>query len=144
MLKQLLLRPNSGDKGQWTGGNGVVREVEFTVPSHASVLSQRRVYSPCGMAGGEDEARGVNYLGRKMDDASLRWINLDGSRKVDLQAGDRVKSCTPGGGGYGKPGAEQEGLGVRTATQSMFHGLTVACGSMSRASRRRIRVHVHE
>ena len=85
-----------------------MREVEFTIPSHASVLAQRRVCSPYGMAGGDDGARGVNYLGRKMDDGSLRWINLGGSREVDLQAGDRIKLCTPGGGVYGKPGAEEE------------------------------------
>lgn len=104
VLHQFSLRPGSGGNGQWRGGNGVIREVEFTLPSHASVLTQRRVYNPYGMAGGEDGSRGVNYLGRKMKDGSLRWINLGGSKEVDLKAGDRIKLETPGGGGYGKVG----------------------------------------
>lgn len=104
ILRQFRLRPGSGGNGQWKGGDGVIREVEFTLPSHASVLTQRRVYNPYGMAGGEDGARGVNSLGRKMKDGSLRWINLGGSKEVDLKAGDRIKLETPGGGGYGKIG----------------------------------------
>lgn len=119
MLNQFCLRPGSGGQGQWTGGNGVVREVEFTTPSHASVLTQRRVYNPYGMAGGEDGARGVNYLGRKMKDGSLRWVHLGGSREVDLQAGDRIKLCTPGGGGYGKLGnvSEADGSGAKSYSE---------------------------
>jgi 5-oxoprolinase (ATP-hydrolysing) len=69
---------------------------------HASDLIQRRVYNPHGMAGGDDGARGIKYLGRKMKDDSLRWINLGGSKEVDLNAGNRIKLCTPGGGGYGQ------------------------------------------
>lgn len=90
----------------------MVREVEFTRASHASVLTQRRVYSPYGMAGGGDGERGVNYLARKMGDGSLRWINVGGSKEVDLRAGDRIMLCTPGGGGYGE-GSEGGGIGVR-------------------------------
>lgn len=56
------------------------------------------------MAGGGDGARGVSYLGRKVGDGTLRWINLGGSKEVDLKSGDRIKLCTPGGGGYGKLG----------------------------------------
>lgn len=104
MLHQFSLRSDSGGKGRWKGGDGVVREVEFTQDSHASVLTQRRVYSPYGMAGGADGERGINYLARKMPDGSLRWINVGGSKEVDLKAGDRIMLCTPGGGGYGEEG----------------------------------------
>ena len=119
MLRQFSLRAGSGGKGQWNGGNGVVREVEFTEPSHASVLTQRRVYSPYGMAGGDDGERGINYLGRRMPDGSLRWINVGGSKEVDLKAGDRIKLCTPGGGGYGRPGeVEVNGVYVNGAAET--------------------------
>lgn len=107
VLNQFSLRPGSGGEGQWRGGDGVVREVIFTEPCHASVLSQRRVYSPYGMAGGDDGARGFNYLGRKMKDGSIRWINIGGSKEVDLHTGDRIMLCTPGGGGYGKKVSEK-------------------------------------
>ncbi|SPO01043.1 related to 5-oxo-L-prolinase [Cephalotrichum gorgonifer] len=104
VLRQFCLRPNTGGKGRWTGGDGVVREFEFTEAIHASVLTQRRVYSPYGMAGGSDGERGINYLGRMMPDGSLRWINVGGTKEVSLAAGDRIKICTPGGGGYGVEG----------------------------------------
>jgi 5-oxoprolinase (ATP-hydrolysing) len=118
VLNRFCLRPGSGGKGQWTGGNGVVREIEFTIPSHASVLTQRRVYSPYGMAGGEDGDRGANYLARKMGDGSLRWISLGGSQEVDLNAGDRIMICTPGGGGYGKAGVVED-LGLLNGTSGV-------------------------
>jgi len=103
ILTQFCLRSGSGGNGQWKGGNGVIREIEFTESSHASVLCQRRVYSPYGMAGGDDGSRGENFLGRRMKDGSLRWINVGGTKEVDLKKGDRIKICTPGGGGYGSP-----------------------------------------
>lgn len=53
------------------------------------------------MAGGEDGARGVNRLGRKLEDGTIRWTNLGGCKEVDLNTGDRIMLCTPGGGGYG-------------------------------------------
>jgi 5-oxoprolinase (ATP-hydrolysing) len=59
------------------------------------------------MAGGEDGSRGINYLARKMKDGSLRWINVGGTKEVELLIGDRIKICTPGGGGYGKVGEKQ-------------------------------------
>lgn len=116
VLNQFRLRPDSGGNGQWRGGDGVIREVIFTEQCHASVLSQRRVYSPYGMAGGDDASRGINYLGRKMKDDSIRWINLGGSKEVDLHAGDRIMLCTPGGGGYGKPGGTNTLTTNRDAT----------------------------
>ena len=110
-MRQFCLRPDSGGRGQWTGGNGVIREIEFTSPSHASVLTQRRVYNPYGMAGGDDGKRGINYLGRKRADGSIKWVNVGGTREVDMEAGDRLKLCTPGGGGYGEA-AKVNGLHV--------------------------------
>ncbi|CAG9954641.1 unnamed protein product, partial [Clonostachys rosea f. rosea IK726] len=121
VLNQFCLRPDSGGKGQWKGGNGVIREVIFTEPCHASVLSQRRVYSPYGMAGGEDGARGINYLGRKMKDGSVRWINVGGGKEIDLHAGDRIMLCTPGGGGYGKA-VETNGVGVNGHVNGQVNG----------------------
>jgi 5-oxoprolinase (ATP-hydrolysing) len=110
VLNQFRLRPGSGGNGQWKGGDGVIREVIFTEPCHVSVLSQRRVTSPYGMAGGEDAARGVNYLGRKMKDGSLRWINVGGGKEINVKAGDHIMLCTPGGGGYGPVGGATNGV----------------------------------
>lgn len=63
------------------------------------------------MEGGDDGSRGINYLGRKMKDGSIRWINVGGGKEVNVHAGDRIMLCTPGGGGYGKVG---QANGVKT------------------------------
>lgn len=109
----------------------MIREMEFTEPIHASVLTQRRVYSPYGMAGGSDGKRGVNYLGRRMKDGSLRWINVGGTKEVDLKKGDRIQICTPGGGGYGKEGeTNEDGYLVNGATSKHQPLLPRANGSL--------------
>ncbi|KAE9450700.1 hypothetical protein C3L33_17403, partial [Rhododendron williamsianum] len=45
-----------------SGGEGLVREIEFRRPVVVSILSERRVHAPRGLKGGKDGARGVNYL----------------------------------------------------------------------------------
>jgi 5-oxoprolinase (ATP-hydrolysing) len=102
ILHRFEYRPDSGGAGRFRGGDGLVREFEYTIPCHASVLTQRRVYSPYGMAGGADGLRGENRLGRKMKDGSLRWVNVGGTKEVNLNAKDRIAIYTPGGGGYGR------------------------------------------
>ncbi|KAI4188029.1 MAG: hypothetical protein LQ348_003986, partial [Seirophora lacunosa] len=65
ILREFGLRSGSGGKGQHCGGEGVIRDIEFRIPVQVSILSERRVYRPYGMAGGEDAECGVNYWMRK-------------------------------------------------------------------------------
>lgn len=64
-----------------------------------SVLTERRVLQPYGMAGGQPGKRGLNLL-IKTDG---RIINLGGKTAVNVDAGDIFSMQTPGGGGYGIP-----------------------------------------
>jgi len=97
VLRKFSLRPGSGGDGQFQGGDGVVRDVEFRIPMTASILSERRSFAPYGMNGGEDAARGLNQWIRN----NGRTINLGGKNSVAVGAGERVVINTPGGGGYG-------------------------------------------
>ncbi|KAH8901763.1 hypothetical protein GQ53DRAFT_851912 [Thozetella sp. PMI_491] len=137
VLRQFCLRPGSGGKGRWNGGDGVVREIEFTSPVHASVLCQRRVYRPYGMAGGGDGEPGVNFLGRKREDGTMRWINVGGTKEVDLRVGDRIKICTPGGGAYGslEDGAEEPVQNGHEAKNGYTVPIPRANGSLSEYER---------
>lgn len=54
ILREFSLRPGSGGKGKYRGGDGVVRDIEFRIPCQVSILSERRVYRPYGLHGGED------------------------------------------------------------------------------------------
>jgi 5-oxoprolinase (ATP-hydrolysing) len=98
VLRQFSVRAGSGGAGKWRGGDGVVREIEFTAPVTFSILSERRgKYAPGGMNGGRDALGGVNTLTRK-GEAS---IDIGGKNTVELASGDTVRIETPGGGGYG-------------------------------------------
>jgi 5-oxoprolinase (ATP-hydrolysing) len=50
-LIQFSLRENSGGKGKYNGGNGVIREFLFEKKLTVGILSERRVYSPYGLYG---------------------------------------------------------------------------------------------
>ena len=67
ILREFSLRPGSGGNGKYPGGDGVVRDVEFRIPCQVSILSERRVYRPYGLHGGEDAECGLNLWIRKMN-----------------------------------------------------------------------------
>jgi len=109
VLRAFTLRPGSGGRGRWRGGDGVVREIEFLRPLTACILSERRSTRPFGMAGGGPGAAGVNLLLRAR--APGVRISLGGKAVVQVAAGDRIRIETPGGGGWGVEGSEEEGGG---------------------------------
>lgn len=97
-IKKYALRRGSGGKGMKKGGEGIIREYEFFVPTHVSILSERRRFAPYGVLGGEEGKKGKNIL-----------ISGKGKKKVlgskanlQVQPGDILRIETPGGGGYGK------------------------------------------
>jgi N-methylhydantoinase B len=98
-VREYRIRKGSGGKGREAGGNGVVREIELLVPARMSLLSDRRKHAPYGLQGGDDGAVGKASIISK---GSPRTIGSKGSWK--LEAGDRVRIETPGGGGYGRRG----------------------------------------
>jgi N-methylhydantoinase B len=96
-LREYSRRRGSGGAGMQPGGDGLVREYEFLAPAQLSLLTERRRFAPWGAAGGQDGARGCNELNGKQ---------LPGKCSLSVQAGDRLRISTPGGGGWGKPAAE--------------------------------------
>ncbi|OJJ33639.1 hypothetical protein ASPWEDRAFT_60279 [Aspergillus wentii DTO 134E9] len=102
VLRRFCIRPNSGGRGAHRGGNGVIRDVEFRLPMMASILSERRSFSPYGMAGGGDGKRGLNTWVKKTGAS----ISIGGKNSISVLPGDRLVIETPGGGAYGK---ESEG-----------------------------------
>uniref|UniRef100_A0A8H7K2F4 5-oxoprolinase n=1 Tax=Bionectria ochroleuca TaxID=29856 RepID=A0A8H7K2F4_BIOOC len=92
-----------GWNGEFSGGDGCVRDVEFRIPLQVSMLSERRVVRPYGMAGGEPGAAGKNIYIRKEADGVVRRINIGGKMELNVTPGERVIINTPGGGGWGSP-----------------------------------------
>lgn len=96
-LWRFSLRPNSGGAGQWRGGDGLLREIEFLAPLQATLLSQHRVVAPYGLEGGQPGAVGDQTL--IFPDGSKERLPGIFTRK--MLAGERICLETPGGGGVG-------------------------------------------
>ncbi|HEY8187816.1 MAG TPA: hydantoinase B/oxoprolinase family protein, partial [Pyrinomonadaceae bacterium] len=96
-VREYRIRKGSGGKGKWRGGDGIVREIETLVPARMSLLSDRRKRGPYGLFGGDDGKPGSATI---ISSERTRKIGSKGS--WDLEAGDRVRIETPGGGGFGK------------------------------------------
>jgi N-methylhydantoinase B len=96
-VRAYRIRNGSGGRGKQKGGDGVVREIETLVPALMSLLSDRRSRAPYGLVGGEDGSTGRDHI---IHHGRARAIASKGSWQ--LEAGDRVRIETPGGGGYGK------------------------------------------
>ena len=148
LLREFSIRKGSGGKGQHRGGDGVVRDIEFRIPVQVSILSERRVYRPYGLAGGEDAECGLNLWVRRVKKASWetslrrlqeqksgdaeedegdveyeeRYINLGAKNTAPMKAGDRIIVNTPGGGGWGRTGKEKATKNTADPTQGWKKG----------------------
>jgi N-methylhydantoinase B len=91
-VRRYALRRGSGGQGRRRGGDGIIREFEFTEPAHCTVLSERRAHTPWGLGGGDHGLPGRNLLNGEP---------LPAKCEVDVRSGDRLTIETPGGGGYG-------------------------------------------
>lgn len=96
VLREWKLRDGSGGNGKWKGGDGVVRQLEFTRKLTMSLLTERRAFEPYGLHGGENGKRGLNLLKR-----NGRAVNIGSKASFEIQKGDILCIQTPGGGGYG-------------------------------------------
>jgi len=98
-LCEFALRRGSGGAGRFRGGDGLCRSYEFLAPVTVSLLCERRVLAPYGLAGGQPGARGRNSVVKSDGEPQ----QLPGRVTLELAAGDRLRIETPGGGGYGPP-----------------------------------------
>ncbi|KAH8820974.1 Hydantoinase B/oxoprolinase-domain-containing protein [Xylogone sp. PMI_703] len=129
LLREFSLRAGSGGAGKYRGGDGVIRDIEFRIPVQVSILSERRVYHPYGLDGGQDAECGLNLWvkqveitdpkrsdkqlreGKSDQDAVVyeeRRINLGGKNSAAMKPGERIIIRTPGGGGWGPAGEKRE------------------------------------
>ena len=93
-VERYALRRGSGGDGNLRGGDGVVRALRFLADAEVSLLTERRVHAPWGLAGGEAGRPGRNLLDGQ---------ELPGKCQVSVRRGQLLEIHTPGGGGYGTP-----------------------------------------
>lgn len=153
LLREFSLRQGSAGKGMHRGGEGVIRDIEFRIPVHVSILSERRVYHPYGMEGGEDAACGLNIWVRKTNRAStiangdaakereakkdedeFQYINMGAKNTAAMLPGERIIIHTPGGGGWGKEGEQSRLLGKKDPREAWKGGSVAGRQSTAEAS----------
>ncbi|MDE1462411.1 hydantoinase B/oxoprolinase family protein [Spartinivicinus poritis] len=91
-IKRYAIRYGSGGQGKNPGGDGVVREFEFLQPTQVTLLTERRVNEPWGVAAGGNGMAGLN---------GLNYRDIGGKCSFIAKPGDVLTINTPGGGGYG-------------------------------------------
>jgi N-methylhydantoinase B len=128
-VRRYSLRRDSGGKGQFRGGDGIIREIEFLTDVRASILSERRRLQPYGLAGGRPGEAGRNELivpgkrkskfesrnstsqtrkskfeNRNSEFAKVpsRVRELPSKAVFNAPRGSVLRIETPGGGGWGK------------------------------------------
>lgn len=97
-LRSWSMRKDSGGKGQFYGGNGLVREFEFLESMKANIISHQRIHGPTGLNHGQPGKPG-SQTWRKANQNESK--NLKPIEQICVEAGDRIKIETPGGGGFG-------------------------------------------
>ena len=97
-VRRYSLRPNSGGKGQYAGGEGIVREIEVLIDAEVTLLAERRTRGPWGLNSGKDGAPGKAFVVHQNGSTQ----ELPGKFNVRLRQGERIRIESPGGGGWGR------------------------------------------
>jgi N-methylhydantoinase B/oxoprolinase/acetone carboxylase alpha subunit len=110
------------------GGEGIERDLQVLEDATVSLITERRVSQPWGLAGGEPGSAGENWLLPQGDE--VRAERLPDKCTIQLKAGDVLRMLTPGGGGWGDPAwsnagteAGQTGISRRADNPALLAGL---------------------
>ena len=96
-VHRYALRKGSGGRGKFTGGEGILREIEMLEEVQAGILSDRRKRQPYGLLGGSLGSPGKNGIV-----VNGRARRLPSKCTFRAPAGSMIRIETPGGGGWGK------------------------------------------
>jgi N-methylhydantoinase B len=98
LIEAYRIRRGSGGAGKHNGGDGIQRRFLFKAETEVTMLSERRLHQPYGLAGGGPGDSGCDIL--FSTDGSYR--ELPGKCVIMAQPGHTLEINTPGGGGWGK------------------------------------------
>jgi 5-oxoprolinase (ATP-hydrolysing) len=129
-LESYAIRPGSGGRGRWRGGDGGTRRIRFLEPMIVTTLASHRRVPASGLHGGAPGALGRHWI--EHPDGTVTPMNGCDSKR--LAPGDVFVIETPGGGGYGA---------ALSRTIACFTGLRpVTLGRGGRGSRPRSRASI--
>ncbi len=99
-VEELRLRQDSAGPGRWRGGLGFEKQYVVLAPCTLWTNFDRIGCPPWGVQGGMAAKPGEVRIWKK---GSNEPMLLYKTENLDLDAGDRVRMATGGGGGYGPP-----------------------------------------
>src|SRR5690606_25619269 len=99
LLEEFSLRPGSGGRGAFPGGDGTLRRLRFLERMDCAILSSHRSRPPQGPAGGGDGEPGRTFVRRNDGREEL----LAACDQTILEPGETITIITPTPGGYGTP-----------------------------------------
>ncbi len=92
-IERYAVRRGSGGTGKHAGGDGIVRAFRVLEPAEVTLIADRRIRGPYGLAGGESGLPGHDtFQGRP----------IDSKTRLQAKPGDLLEIQTPGGGGWGR------------------------------------------
>jgi len=98
LFMQYSIRENSGGKGLYTGGDGIIRAFQaLTDNISISLIGERGRIRPYGFEGGQPGKRTVYFVRRKNGSREILPLKC----RVVLNKGDILIIKTAGGGGFG-------------------------------------------
>ncbi|MEM3832042.1 MAG: hydantoinase B/oxoprolinase family protein [Thermoprotei archaeon] len=98
MYTMYMMRDDSGGKGLYRGGDGIIRAFKVLKPARLSILADRFRRRPYGLRGGEPGKPGRVIIKR----VNGRIEEMPSKFTIDLNPEDEVIIETPGGGGWGQ------------------------------------------
>ena len=98
-VNRYTIRRGTGGSGQFSGGDGLIRDLLFLASAKVTILSDRRRLPPYGLQGGSPGAKGENAL---LKEGGIEEVTLNGKVTFDVTPGDILSIRTAGGGGWGK------------------------------------------
>jgi N-methylhydantoinase B len=98
VLRYGLVERSAG-AGRYRGGHGLLREIAFEGDATISIVSDRQIVRPWGLAGGAPGGRARCILTLP----NGKVIQISPKATWDVIAGSRLLLATAGGGGYGDP-----------------------------------------
>jgi N-methylhydantoinase B len=96
-VRQYSYRTDSGGRGKYPGGDGLIREIELLADAQVTLLSDRRKFRPYGLGGGEAGGSGLAFHVSGNDRREIPAKSSLRAKKSDI-----IRIETPGGGGWGR------------------------------------------
>jgi N-methylhydantoinase B len=92
---------NASGAGQYRGGLGSIRDIQFLAPGQMSLEGEGNKYAPWGVFGGSDGTPGGVQILNPMEGREDALPSKFPCRKT--RVGDTLRTISPCGGGYGNP-----------------------------------------